>query len=517
MAYKFQLGAFSASGSIKALDGFDANEQDIANVGDVALDSLTADNSSEITLLNNLFVSGTNGVSFGVAESNIAGDGSGNVVIQASGSAQVQFPSAIHAASNIIVSGSGELLLGGASAGSKITSPGDNQLVLAGNNGGGASVVLKHNATEQILVLSDGVNFPTHNGSTNGLKLNGTLVTATAAELNILDGATATATELNNLSGFAAAVYAPAADSVIFLDADGGIKSESNDDFLGAISDAGLEVSSNKLRVKKASDGALTFVGASTDELSVQLSGSSLSKDANGLRLSDTIPGARTFSDNVIIQGNLSVQGTTVTVDSTTIAITGSLQFEGATADGFETTFGVVDPTADATINLPAMGAGTYYVPVLDAASTTAISATPAELNLLDGGTAVGSSITIADSDGFIINDGGTMKSIPASDIKDYASAAVALGVASKADGATLATGMNYFADLSADATVTLPASPAVGDLLYVKAKNLTGGAGIIVNRAGSQLIDGQTALLLESPYAAVTLVYVATNDWRIV
>ena len=51
----------------------------------------------------------------------------------------------------------------------------------------------------------------------------------------------------------------------------------------------------------------------------------------------------------------------------------------------------------------------------------TSVTATASELNLLDGGTSVGSSITIADSDGIIVNDGGTMKSVPASDVKTYA------------------------------------------------------------------------------------------------
>ena len=41
------------------------------------------------------------------------------------------------------------------------------------------------------------VDIPDHDGSTSGLKLGGTLVTATAAELNILDGVTATAAEIN--------------------------------------------------------------------------------------------------------------------------------------------------------------------------------------------------------------------------------------------------------------------------------------------------------------------------------
>jgi microcystin-dependent protein len=56
------------------------------------------------------------------------------------------------------------------------------------------------------------------------------------------------------------------------------------------------------------------------------------------------------------------------------------------------------------------------------AINATAVSSTAAELNLLDGDTSVGSSITVADSDGVVVNDGGTMKTIPASDIKTYAS-----------------------------------------------------------------------------------------------
>ena len=66
---------------------------------------------------------------------------------------------------------------------------------------------------------------------------------------------------------------------------------------------------------------------------------------------------------------------------------------------------------------------GTFNV-VTDklAINATAITATAAELNLLDGGTSVGSSITLVDADGVVVNDGGTMKTIPASDVKTYAS-----------------------------------------------------------------------------------------------
>ncbi len=71
---------------------------------------------------------------------------------------------------------------------------------------------------------------------------------------------------------------------------------------------------------------------------------------------------------------------------------------------------------------------------ILDGVTSTAaelnimdgVTSTASELNLLDGGTSVGSSITVADADGFVVNDGGTMKTIPATDLKTYAGSAYA-------------------------------------------------------------------------------------------
>ena len=86
--------------------------------------------------------------------------------------------------------------------------------------------------------------------------------------------------------------------------------------------------------------------------------------------------------------------GTDDTNEFTNITLGGSLKFEGATADAYETTLGVVDPTADRVINLPNV-AGT--LPVLAAASTTAITSTPEELNILDGVTATATEINALD------------------------------------------------------------------------------------------------------------------------
>jgi len=105
-------------------------------------------------------------------------------------------------------------------------------------------------------------------------------------------------------------------------------------------------------------------------------------------------------------------------LDSTTLYLsTGlTLSFEGATANAHETTLAVVDPTADRTISLPNVS-GT--LPVLAAVSATQITSTPEEINLIDGGTARGTT-AIASGDGILINDGGTMRMTNVDTVRTY-------------------------------------------------------------------------------------------------
>ena len=94
------------------------------------------------------------------------------------------------------------------------------------------------------------------------------------------------------------------------------------------------------------------------------------------------------------------------------------------------------------------------------------------------------------------------------------------LDVALKADGDTLAAGMNYMADMSSDGedVLTLPASPSVGDVVHVKAPSDCSQARTVrIDRAGSQTIDGLNSVTLESPFGAVSMVYVASNLWRLI
>ena len=91
---------------------------------------------------------------------------------------------------------------------------------------------------------------------------------------------------------------------------------------------------------------------------------------------------------------NISVTGTQTIVNSVTMNASNAVIFEGATADAHETTLSTVDATADRTINLPNQS-GT--LPVLAAASATAITSTPEELNILDGATVTVGEINLID------------------------------------------------------------------------------------------------------------------------
>jgi len=89
--------------------------------------------------------------------------------------------------------------------------------------------------------------------------------------------------------------------------------------------------------------GTITFSGT-TNEIEVGESSGTIT-----IGLPDNV----TIGGNATVTGNLTVNGTTTTVNSTTIEITNSFTFEGSTADEYETVLGVIDPTADRTINLP--------------------------------------------------------------------------------------------------------------------------------------------------------------------
>ena len=94
---------------------------------------------------------------------------------------------------------------------------------------------------------------------------------------------------------------------------------------------------------------------------------------------SGTVVLANSATGAVTISGDLTVSGTTTTINSTTINATTGLVFEGATANDHETTISVIDPTADRAIQFP------------DAAGTVALVSDVTERLSKAGGQMTGS------------------------------------------------------------------------------------------------------------------------------
>jgi hypothetical protein len=198
---------------------------------------------------------------------------------------------------------------------------------------------------------------------------------------------------------------------------------------LDAATDIVLDAAGNNITLKTGGTTAMDFVLNGATDTTLDAPGD-IKIDAGGGDIffvddGTTFGSATNSSGNLIIKSgtttaatfsgaNVTLAGTvgsgaitsTSTVTSTGLVTTGSLVYEGSTADSFETTLGVVDPTADRSVNV-ANAAGTLQP--FATASTTQITATVAEVNLMDGGSSVGTT-AVADGDGIVTNDGGTMK-----------------------------------------------------------------------------------------------------------
>jgi len=204
--------------------------------------------------------------------------------------------------------------------------------------------------------------------------------------------------------------------------------------------------------------------------------------ESNGL-LDDT--GALRYNPSTgeLLVPNLTVAGTTTTVDTVTMQAENAIVFEGATADAHETTLTIIDPTGDRTINLPNVS-GT--LPVLAAASTTQITSTPEELNILDGVTSTAAELNIL--------DGVTSTAAELNILDGVTSTAAELNVL---DGITAVVGELNALDLGSTAVGTAIASKAVildsnKDYTGIRNLTITGELdGATLDISGNADIDG--------------------------
>ena len=113
------------------------------------------------------------------------------------------------------------------------------------------------------------------------------------------------------------------------------------------------------LNLTTTSTGDITFTTANGQvnfdgDVIVNAAKSISSSNSNPITFADPIAVSGSSSmTNLTVTGDLAVQGSTVTIDTTTIDVKNAFRFEGATADDFETILTVVDPTADRTVSIP--------------------------------------------------------------------------------------------------------------------------------------------------------------------
>jgi|9_EtaG_2_1085328.scaffolds.fasta_scaffold00472_5 hypothetical protein len=533
MAYKFQLGAAVLSGSIQAEDGIvstDVDDATAANVvaqidnGEIPIAKLSATTISGVGLGGNL-----NSLS--------KASNSGLALTSYNGSAAVSDLAVdlndLAAAVVDVANDSIAIIDANDSGGSKKESIADLVTGMAGSGVAAASGQLSLDLNEltaeaiasgDFLPFVDSTDNGTHKETVDDLAtlFAGAGMTATSAVLNVIGG--------------------------------DGITANANDVAVTAAQTTITSVLNASLVVGRDADNKIDF---GTDN--------NLIFSANGaerLRITD--------AGNTVVKGNLLVEGTTTTIDSTTINVSSSFTFEG-TANDFETNLAVVDPTADRALLLPnidgnlaafthsswqtgraaispteidslaslasariVVGNGSNVATAVDVtgdvtisnSGVTAIGATKVLGSMLNDDCISGQgafdpdTMELQDTDELLLSDGGVLRRIDYSVLRD--SINVGSTPAAKADGDTLAVGVNFMADMSSDGedTLTLPASSDMvpGMSIKIKAPSDCSAARFvtIATAASAQKIDGADSIRLESPFAAVELIYVASNQFRV-
>ena len=382
------------------------------------------------------------------------------------------------------------------------TSFGDNNITNVGNialdsiTADGSSITITGNTT-----FADGAydfDVASHDGS-NGLKLAGTLVTSSAAELNKLDGATVTTTEINILDGDTSATSTTVADADRVVMNDNGTMVQVAVTDLAAYFDDEITAMPNLVTTAATTVGALNSgsitsgfgsidTGSSTITTTGNITGGNviISDGGNIGSASDTDAiaiasnGNVTLSQNLTVSGDLQVDGTTTTVNSNNLSVddqlielgngrTGSATgdsgiviergsdanafigfdesadkftvgtgtFTGTSTGDLSITTGTLvaniegNVTGDLTGNANTATAletartiagqsfdGTANISIATT-DLTSVTATAAEVNIMDGDTAA-SSTTLADADRVVVNDAGTMKQVALTDFETY-------------------------------------------------------------------------------------------------
>ena len=150
-----------------------------------------------------------------------------------------------------------------------------------------------------------------------------------------------------------------------------------------------------------------------------------------------------------------------------------------------------------------------------DLTKLAAVDSTAAELNIVDGGTSA-TSTTVADADRVVLNDNGTMVQVAMTDIKTYIGGGTSWQ-AVKTSNFTAAAGQGVFCNTTSGAfTLTLPASPDIGDeVSFVDYAGTFDTNNLTIGRNSSKIHGADEDLTVAVERAANTLVFTdSTQGW---
>ncbi len=239
----------------------------------------------------------------------------------------------------------------------------------------------------------------------DAIDFNGTAISATAAELNIMDGVTATTAEINILDGVTST-----ATELNIMDGDTSASSTT-------VADADRVVLNDGGTMKQV---AVTDLSAYFDD--------EITAMPNLVTTAATTVGA--LNSGSITSGFGTIDTGSSTITTTGLITGGSLDIDDVVING--TTIGHTDDTDLITVASGLVTvAGEISVTTLDIGGTN-VTSTAAELNILDGvtstatelnimdGDTTASSTTLADADRIVVNDASTMKQVALTDFETY-------------------------------------------------------------------------------------------------
>ena len=382
-----------------------------------------------------------------------------------------------------------------------------------------------------------------HNGSTTGLKLGGTLVTSTAAELNVLDGVTATTTELNILDGntSAQATTLQSTDRVIVNDA--GVMKQV------ALSDVKTYVGSGTFEAQaiELGDLLLNYSGSSTSQyLRLTMADNSSNGEPIFLIENDTTSssgGKLAFSIKEANSNTVGDGDTLGTLEWRETASNGGASYWcyqlGKVLDHtnnygsleFKVRSGSTSPATALSIE---GSAGGTLIDIEDHDGTdsglklggTLVTSTAAELNILDGATVTASELNSLDVSAQSPSDNEVLTYTAASGLHWAAAGGGGGGAsvptitsASPSSAYTITTHSGieeiYLLTPSTAITVNLPGASTAGSGYKYQIKNLSANT-ITIDPSSSETIDGSSTFDLSSQYSSVTIVSDGSN-WFII